>query len=168
MDDSIHVALTATKFILATDGAPEKIQGLNAPVCTAEMKTFIDKASEDRMAELCHSMAKEVYIDIDKRFVYIGENHLLPECSLVEYTEHDPHKYALEFFKRWKKLQMLMFEFTLQDLKGKPIFALKGIWDINKWHSLNINKGNPALNVLKRPLSSWGTFSTHEFEKRRI
>ena len=118
------------------------------------------------MAKLCYDMAKEVYIDPDEMYVYIGENHNIPQSSIVEYTEHDPHEYATDFFKQWEKTRMLVFEFVLYNAIKRAVFSLKGLWDRDKWHALRIHKGNPSLNVLRKPLSAWGTFSTHNTVKK--
>ncbi len=169
MDNNINVSLTTTKYVLATDdGSPEKLQELNIPVCSAEMKIFVTRDSRKNMADLCRRMAKVVHIDPAAMAVYIGEDPNTPESSLVEYREVDPQKYTIEFFNRWEDTQMLLFEFTLQNLKGKPIFVLKGVWNRDKWHSLRIHRGSPTLNILKSSLSDWGTFSTHNLTKEGL
>lgn len=167
MDDNINVALTTTKHILATDdGSPEELQKLNTPICTARMRIPMAEMDEERMAKVCLDMAKEVYIDTKKMFVYVGKNHDKPESSLIEYIETSPHEYAEDFFSQWEKLKMLMIEFVVVGIDNKPIFILKGLWDRDKWYSLQIQRGgSPSLSVLKKPTQPWGTFSTHNLEE---
>lgn len=166
MDDNIDVALTTTKHILAINkGSPNELQKLNAPICTAQMTAPSSKIDEKRMAQMCKDMAKTVYINPEQMTVYIGEGMHTQEGALVEYTETNSHEFTKEFFEQWKRLQMLMFEFVMLNSNNKPIFSLRGIWDKGKWHNLAIHHGSPALKVLKRYPSFWGTFSTHQFKK---
>jgi hypothetical protein len=168
MDDNINVSLTTTKHVFATnDGSPEKLQKLNTPICTAKMHLPMPKKDEERMAKVCIDMAKEVYIDTEKMFVYIGEDHNVPESSLIEYTETSPHEYAEDFFSQWEKLKTLMLEFVVVGIDNKPIFILKGLWvDTDKWCFLKIHRGGkPSLSVLEKPVQPWGTFSTHNLEE---
>lgn len=166
INSDIDVALTTTKHTLVAEGSSEDLLKLSAPICVANMclGTFGLEYRIEKLSQTCRGMAKTVYINPEKKYIFIGENPAIPDTALVEYTEKDPREPAKDFFTQWENLHMLLFEFVLLDLKGKPLFVLKGLWNRNKWHSLDIRK-SPTFNVLKEPLHSWGTFSTHNIGK---
>lgn len=144
----LNVALTTSKFMNSSD-----VQWNNIPVCVVNcsfgfFNFGIDlEREENKLANLCESMAKTVYIDSSKKFVFIGKDPKDPDTALVEYTEKNSNPYEHEFFVRWDKLHILIFEFTVynlnKDLKSDDIrFVLKGIWRLNHWSHLKIDTHN--------------------------
>lgn len=163
----INVALTTTKHIVVSDKPVPGLKETNTPICTANMGMGMFGFSSDlereesNLANICFKMAKQVFIDSEKKYVFIGKDPQDPETALVEYTEEDSHIYAEEFFKQWDTLRTMLFEFTLFDMEGNARFTIKGLWDNDKWFSLEI-RTKPSLTILKSPLPPWGTFSSHE------
>jgi len=165
-DSDISVAITTTKHIYAVlEGhPPEELKSYNVPICTAQMVYDI-KGNPDSLKRICKRMARTVHINSDDMFIYIGENPRIPHTALVEYYEDESHEYANDFFKQWDKLHTLLFEFVVFNKKRKILFSLKGMWDKDRWLTLDI-KDKPSLGVIKTGSTrSWGTFSTHDLQR---
>lgn len=163
----ISVALTTSAHVIVGDNLPDKFTDLCIPICCAQvglgMFGFLGSEKERQelvFGEICKNMAKEVYVDTEKRWVFIGENHNDPQTGLIDYTEQDYRICAQDFFKYWDKYHCLMLEFrvfnpmhgadkdlTLDPLMGSgravlpedsDLFCLKGIWMLNHWKSLDV------------------------------
>lgn len=165
---NINVALSTTKHILAIDkGSPDDVQKMNTPVCSANIYIGLMgygpqlEREEARLAELCKRMAKQVFIDPVKKYLFVGEDPRILETGLVEYTEKESHQYATDFFEQWEKYHAMLFEFVVLDMDGKTRFALKGLWWENKWFKLEINT-KPSVKILTGAQKQWGTFSTQD------
>ena len=167
MDDEVCVSLTTTKHIAAAMSDPEELKRANTPIMAVSMCSPLI-SSIPRMGQLVLEMAKEIYVDSSKKYVYVGESHLIEESSLVEYTETGPSIYAEDFFKQWDEMEMIVFELVMLDPSGLLLFVLRGLWDIDKWDKLEINRGKPRFNILRKPASLLGTFSTHSLGKRGL
>ena len=164
----IRVALT-TSAHLVLGPMPEQFRQLNLPICCAEIGLGMFGYSESEkekeelvVGQLCKEMAKEVFIDIEKKWVFIGVDHNDNETGLIDYTEQNNGECAKDFFTFWEKTHTLMLEFRAfnalpmifenkimdpQMGSGKTfsplpnisdLFCIKGIWLINHWHSLEI------------------------------
>ena len=139
----IQVALSSTEHILQLDGPPEWAELLkkqNYPVCVADMGMLIfgsgQEQEEHHIAELCKGMAKTVFVDKKKQYVFIGENPEIPDTGLIEYTNDVESSCSNSFFKQWGLLKSLFLEFNV--IGKEPLFTLKGLWIINEWKFLEI------------------------------
>jgi len=140
----INVALSSTGHILQIDGPPEIIELLkkqNYPVCVADMGLGIygqgQEQEEHHIAELCKAMAKTVFVDMERRYVFIGEDPEIPETGLIEYLSDVDGHCIDSFFKQWGLLKSLFMEFNVLGKNG-PLFSLRGLWVINEWKILDI------------------------------
>ena len=143
----IKVALSSTGYTLQFDGPPELLELLkshNYPVCVADMGMALIgwtnglEREELRLAELCKEMAKTVFVDSEKRYVFIGEDPEDPETRLVEYTNNDAINHCSDsFFKQWDLLKSLFMEFNVIGPQ-EPLFTIRGLWTANEWKFLEI------------------------------
>jgi len=145
----LKVSLTTSKYIASNDSTDFKKDDL--PICVTESSIgFFNfgvdlEREENNLANLCKSMARTVYIDSSKNYLFIGENPRDSETALVEYIEERPDNiFAQHFFNRWDKLHVMMFEFSIYSLNKKMEqndlnFVLKGLWDLNHWYTLKID-----------------------------
>jgi len=166
-EEEVCVSLTTTKHIAAANSDPTDLKEVNSPILAVSMCSPLN-VDISLMSQLVLEMAKEIYIDTNKKYVYVGESHLIKESSLVEYTETGPSIYAKDFFQQWEKMKMIVFELVVLCPSGLPRFVLRGLWDIDKWRKLEIDRGKPKFNILRKPSSLLGTFSIHSIGKRGL
>jgi hypothetical protein len=135
---NVSVSLSSLKHLVLIQGvSPELVEVFkreNYPVCVVEMGlamfgygTSLEK-EELRMAIICQNMARTVYIDSNKRYVFIGENPKIPDSALVEYTDEIHQQYSDSFFTQWDALHCLILYFNTFGMKGEPTFCIKGFW----------------------------------------
>ena len=143
----ITVVLTTSKFLLASGGNSdtfEKLKAQNIPMCIAYMGLGMFGGANEmerlelEFSEICKSMAKTVHVDPQKRYVFVGENAEDSTTGLIDYSDNVFDEAADEFFSQWHKLKCMTMEFNALDLNNKPIFSLKGMWSIDRWHSLDV------------------------------
>ena len=150
---NISVALSTTKFIAESVMPVDMkidIGCANCPTCICEMPLLSfgigemnTEVIEHQYSQLMLRMAKEVYVDSEKKYVFIGENSKNDETGLVMYSEFKDSKYTIEFFKRWDDLNQMIFQFTTFGIEDAPLFAVSGFWSKQKWLNLEIvTKGN--------------------------
>ena len=144
----INVYLSTTAHTMASNLNLEEIKGVSCPVCSADIVLGMFgwgrdlEGAENHYANVMKDMAKTVFVDSEKKYLFIGENPKDEEGGLIIYQEtNDNNKFASEFFKRWDEIHMLMLEFTVFDMKSKPRFVLRGLWSRNEWHQLKIEVG---------------------------
>lgn len=155
----INVALTTTGHTVAVQDASEFLKvtkDADIPVCVANiglgMFGFGINAEqfELRWAQICIEMAKTVQVDVEKKTVFVGEDPTDTNTGLVEYTELGQGLCASDFFRRWNETHTMVFEFSALNLKGDPLFAIKGIWMQDHWHDeLTILSGE-TLHILSK------------------
>jgi hypothetical protein len=143
--DDIRVSLTTSKFCQKIDGQEDDqniFVKMNIPVCVSE--SFLGIISTDvEFLEHLHSqiakkIAKEVFVDLSKNYVFIGEDHNNETTGLIIYTAEKMNVYEIEFFKRWEKTHCLMLEYQVFDANKKALFVVKGFWDKHFWRHLEI------------------------------
>jgi hypothetical protein len=172
----IQVCLTTSSYILAGKNIPENFEKYGIPVCTAEIGlgmfgyTGSEKEREEFVfGQICKKMAKEVFVDIEKRWVFVGEDHKDPETGLIDYTEQKYVQCVLDFFINWTKYHVLLMEFSVSNpLQGRKsdltkidpiagsgtsnfvppkdttLFCLRGFWEVDHWNSLDVF---PSANI---------------------
>jgi hypothetical protein len=151
---TISVSLSSTKHTLAGT-SPDLINSLHQcvfPVCVAEMGLGLfgfNERDELGISTLCKNMAKTVYVDSEKQYVFIGENPQIPESALVEYTEQIKTTFTESFFCQWNSTHCMIFEFNCIGTKGTSVFCLRGIWVNDKWQFMDI-EASPNITVVSR------------------
>jgi hypothetical protein len=123
-------------------GKEKQTRELNVPICVVSlgMSIFSNtlELEELLVAKTCCNMAEHVFVDIDKKYVFIGENPQDETTGLVVYEEKRDTIFTREFFSRWQELRTLHFEFQVIDPKKsyKPfecIFCVTGLWSTDHW-----------------------------------
>lgn len=143
----IKVALSSTGHVLQIDGPPELtnlIKEQNYPVCVADLGMGIfgpsrrgQEQEEHQISQMCMAMAKKVFIDREKKYVFIGEDPKIPETGLIEYTSDVDGPCSDSFFRQWDLLKSLFMEFNVIGMK-EPLFSLRGLWVVDEWKYLDI------------------------------
>lgn len=146
----IQVSLTTSKFFAFGDGDDDmhKFIEYNIPICSARTHVALfgeKEMSEHTLAEKIKEMAGEVIVYPDTLSIVVKGSFGLP---LIEYTD-TMDEYCIEFFKRWKELKQLLFEFTVVNFNDENMFTLKGYWNANKWSHLEIVT-QPMFNILRK------------------
>lgn len=148
---NINVALSTTGFMASSDGDIQKFREMNVPVCIAEMGLGIFGSGmeqlEHQMAESAKSLAKTVSIDSQAGTVFIGEDPSVEDSGLVVFQEGLYSPMAKAFFERWDQSHMLLFEFHVLGLEGKPRYAIRGLWENDGWSNLEI-VASPKIHVI--------------------
>jgi hypothetical protein len=157
----IKVALSSTGHLLQIDGPTEILELLKKhdyPICVADMGLGLfgwgnsQEREELCFAEICKEMAKTVFVDPEKRYVFIGGDPEIPETGLIEYTNNDTINYCSDsFFKQWNLLKSLFMEFNVIGPK-EPIFTIRGLWTVNEWKFLEIQPHSNITIVSKGSL----------------
>ena len=134
----ITVYVSTTQYLITLEKS--KIKDANIPILSAVMKMekLAKKLDKKALKRISRDMAVTVFINPIKRYIFIGKNPRYADTALVEYYIEESQEYADNFFERWEKTQMLVFEFNVYDRKSKYIFTLGGLWDglTDSWHSL--------------------------------
>lgn len=150
MSSNVKVALTTTGFLKESGGdefSETMIWKSDAPVCVVEMgfmmfgddKEFFEHVIAKSMLE----MAKIVFIDIDKKYLFVGENPKKEDTGLVVYEEKDnSNNYASHFFERWQETKSFVIQIHVINMKN-IVFSIVGVWANNQWSILEMRpKGN--------------------------
>lgn len=148
---NISVYLSSTKHLVLSDKFPELFIRTDIPVCAVGFSMMLFGSTpheredfENQWSQTSLNMAKYVVIDSKKRTLYIGDNKQGENnTGLVEYeAPTDSGIYSNDFFKRWEETKILLFEYTVFDVKKSPLFCLKGLWGQDRWQKLDITPRN--------------------------
>ena len=160
MSDNLKVALTSTKHISASESIDHMLLmwEKDIPVCSAIIGFACfgggasDKEKEELFfADICKTMAKTVFIDEEKKWVFVGENPKDSETGLIDYTEKGETEFSKSFFERWKATRTMLMEFSTYDPIAKEfLFCITGLWISDKWFDLQICP-TPRLIVIVPP-----------------
>ena len=94
----IQVALSSTGHLVQVEGPPELtklLKDYNYPVCVADIGLGLigwgkdQERQELRLAQMCKEMAKTVFVDSKRRYVFVGKDPEIPESGLIEYVNND-------------------------------------------------------------------------------
>jgi hypothetical protein len=115
---------------------------LNIPVCVSEFCLNIEGEGSERLRQrfsiICRDMAKIVFVDSTKRYVFIGREPEDENTALISYYVKTSGGFEEQFFRRWEETRMLLLEFQVFDRSRRDLFALKGVWLKEEWHSLEV------------------------------
>lgn len=137
-ETKVIVYLSSTKSLITT--GQEKLKNWDIPICS--VISLVDKPAKKInkkiLKDICRQMAKTVYVNKKKKYLFVGEDPFYPNTALVEYEIKDNNQFGNIFLERWEKTKVLLLEFNLYDKKKKYLFTLKGLWDDekHKWISL--------------------------------
>lgn len=151
----ITVSLSSTQHITQSDSSEilSSFHKLDIPVCAAEIGLGLfgfSERDELGVASLCLDMAKTVFIDIKKRYVFIGQDPQDTNSALIEYTEQLNNSFTESFFKRWSLTHHLILNFNCVDFKGVSVFCIQGLWAIYYWKYLDIAPGSKITVISPR------------------
>jgi hypothetical protein len=156
---AVSVTLSSTRHIIQSDSSEllTALHQYDLPICVAEMGLGLinfNERDELGIACFCKNMAKTIYVNTEKQYVYIGDDYQEPNSALIEYTEEIPTIFTNSFFQRWDLTHQLLFDFNYIGFNGKPVFCIKGLWVIDKWHHLDITPGSKIILVSPKRLAS--------------
>lgn len=154
---NIAVALTTTGFLKESDGGElfeTVLWRSNIPICVAEIGIGLFgpdiEQMEHIMAQSCLASIGSVFIDTEKRFVFIGENPDIEDTGMIIYTPEEDTDCNRSFFARWEESHHLLLQYCFYGMDKKPLFSIVGYWIRDHWkilevkHSENFHIINPA------------------------
>jgi len=156
----IGVALTTTKHMSVDYNEISTSVSLiieDIPVCVVDMTFMIIPIDEDMkqfIATTLKNSLGKVFIDTEKRFLFIGEDPSNEDTGMIVYQEPRHTIFTDDFFNRWSEIKHMFLEFKVfnQNIEKNTtdkLFCLKGLWAIDKWEILEINN-NDSFKVLER------------------
>jgi hypothetical protein len=122
----------------------DTIRSQDYPVCAAQMCMGLYgwgpdlEHQEHFMANMCKNMAKTVFVDSKKRYVFVGEDPDIPDSGLIEYTDEIQQTFSNSFFIQWDIYHSLVLDFSVVGFKMEPIFCIRGLWSIDKWSFMDV------------------------------
>jgi hypothetical protein len=145
--DDLRVSLTTSKFSRPSEEQDLKdhneFVALNLPICVTEnylgmvITPLMREKVELVIAESLKKMAKTIYVDAAKNYIFVGEDPEIEETGLIVYSVANPGNYEKEFFRRFQEVHSLLMEYQVLDQENKHIVSLKSMWVKSKWQFLD-------------------------------